>query len=361
MRESGRLWYNQPTMVWEGMSMETLKTRRLILRKFTPDDFAAVHSYASVPENIVYMPWGPNTPEQTGAFLHMAMAKAEEDPCADYHYAAVLEDSGRLIGACSLSICGTEGEMGWVLHRDYWKHGYGPEMGTALLELGFDKLHLHRITAFCDAENYGSHRVMEKIGMRREGLFLEGRPANKLSHQQYGDELFYAILTDEWEARKEIGYYNALPCHFEGFVDFARGDGDEIYLVCTAKKPAVPEKQFVPAYEFAVCKGGERIGEVNLRIGYTDGLYYAGQIGYSIDEKHRGRGYAVSACRLLLPVAKAHGMRRLLITNEQSNAASRRVCEKLGARLVRLARLPQWHDLYKEGQRFVNIFEWRVD
>jgi len=36
------------------------------------------------------------------------------------------------------------------------------------------------------------------------------------------------------------------------------------------------------------------------------------------------------------------------------------VCEKLGARLVRVARLPEWHDLYKEGRRFSNIFEWEV-
>lgn len=65
--------------------------------------------------------------------------------------------------------------------------------------------------------------------------------------------------------------------------------------------------------------------------------------------------------RLLLPVAKAHGMTKLLITNNDTNIASRRVCEKLHARFLRVARLPEWEELYQRGQRFINIFEWSVE
>ncbi len=341
--------------------MRSLETGRLILRKFTPDDLDAVQSYAAITENAIYMEWGPNTQEQTQVFIDRAISQAEEDPCVNYQYAAVLKDTGRLIGGCDLNLSRDKAEIGWILHRDFWKQGYGPEMGEAMLKLGFDELHLHRIIARCDAENYGSYRVMEKIGMRREGLFIEGRPANKLSDQKYGDELVYAILKEEWDTRKEIAYYNALPFEFEAFLNLGELSQDGIYLVCTAKSPAIPEKKFVPAYHFAVCKGGEKIGDIDLRIGYTDGLYYGGNIGYSIDEKHRGNGYAVTACRLLRPLAKAHGMKKLLITNNPANTASRRVCEKLGARLVRKARLPEWHDLYKAGGRFENIFEWDVE
>lgn len=135
---------------------------------------------------------------------------------------------------------------------------------------------------------------------------------------------------------------------------------EEIYLVCVAKKDAIPAKKYVPAYDFAICREGEQIGHINLRIGYTDGLYYGGQIGYEVDKQYRGRGYAAQACRLLLPVAKAHGMTKLLITNDHANYASKRVCEKLGARFLRLVPLPEWHELYEAGQRFVNIFEWDI-
>ena len=341
--------------------MKTLETERLILRKFKEDDFTAVHSYASYAENTIYMQWGPNNEEQTQDFIKRAINRAEENPINDYVYAVVLKDSDRLIGGCDFTISGTCAEVGWILHRDYWKQGYCTELGKELLRFGFEELKIRRIIAYCDAENIGSYRVMEKIGMRREGLFIEGRPAHKQSDKKYGDDLSYAILKDEWETHREVEYYNVSPCVFDDFIRVPELSDGVIYLVCTAKKPANPEKKLVPGYDFAVCKDGEKIGEINLRIGYTDGLYYGGQIGYGIDEKYRGNGYAGRACRLLLPVAKAHKMTKLLITTDYTNAASKRVCEKLGARFVRTARLPEWHDLYKRGGRFENIYEWSVE
>lgn len=71
--------------------MKSLETERLILQKFSMDDFSAVHSFASMPENTVYMVWGPNTEEQTRAFINMAISKAEETPCTNYQYAVVLK------------------------------------------------------------------------------------------------------------------------------------------------------------------------------------------------------------------------------------------------------------------------------
>ncbi|MCL1965013.1 MAG: GNAT family N-acetyltransferase [Firmicutes bacterium] len=182
--------------------MNTIETERLVLRAYTENDFAAVHSYASRVENVRYMPFGPNSEEETRAFISMAIAKAGETPCDNVQYAVTLKSTGALIGGCSLALTGGGAEIGWMLHRDHWRQGYGTEMGKALLTFGFDALCLHRIVARCDAENHASYRVMEKIGMRREGLFLEARPASKGSDQKYGDELFYAILKDEWEAQK---------------------------------------------------------------------------------------------------------------------------------------------------------------
>ena len=340
--------------------MKTLETERLILRKFLVNDFEAVHSYASCMENIIYMPWGPNTEEQTREFIDRVIKEAEEVPCVSFIYAITLKKTGKLIGCCDISVKEEKGSLGWIIHRDYWKQGYGTEAAGALLKYGFTELNLHRITASCNCENTASSRVMEKNGMRREAHFLEINPPHKMSDKKFSDAFVYAILKDEWETQNEIAFYNSLPVKFDGFIDLPELSDNEIHLVCTDKKPGIPEKKWVPAYEFVVCKGSEKIGNIALRIGYTDGLYYGGQIGYNIDEKFRGRSCAGRACRLLPPVARAHDMTRLLITNNQTNNASRRVCEKLGLRLVRVARLPEWHDLYKNGQRFQNIFEWVI-
>ena len=342
--------------------MKILETERLILRPFEETDFEAVHSYASVAENIEYMFWGPNNEYQTKEFILQSISQSKEHPCKNYQYASVLKSSKKLIGGCNLSLVGDdEAEIGWIVHKDYWKQGFGTEIGKRIVEFGFSELGLHRIIAHCDTENYGSYRVMERIGMRREGCFIEERPASKFSDKKYGDEYSYAILKDEWEAQQEISYYNSLPVIFDDFVDISNLTDGEIELYCIAKKPALPEKKWVPAYVFEICCNGSHVGELNLRIGYTDGLYYGGQIGYSVDEQHRGHGYAEKACRLLAPVIRAHGMKKVLFTNNITNIDSKRTCEKLGAKLIRIARLPKWHDLYKEGLQFVNVFEWSVD
>jgi len=335
-----------------------LETKQLVLRPLTLDDFPTVHSWACNPENTRLMKWGPNTEEQTREFL--GNAKPGHD------FAVVLKSIKTVIGSCGIypwQVSGTM-EIGWILHKDYWKNGYGTELGGELIRYGFEDLKLRRILSECAAVNYGSRRIMERNAMRQEATYVHAFWARV--DKEWIDAVGYAILAEEWEAHKETAYYNALPVDFDGFITFPELTDGLIRLVNTARKPAIPEKNYVPAYEFAVCKGSEKVGEVNLRIGYAgfgpdlSSLYYGGQIGYSIDENHRGNGYAARACRLLLPVAKAHHMTKLLITNHTGNDASRRVCEKLGLRLVRTALLPKWHDLYQEGKRFINIFEWDI-
>ena len=84
-----------------------------------------------------------------------------------------------------------------------------PSVLGVLAKLGFEGHDLRRIIARCDVENVGSSRVMEKIGMRREGLFREYRRTRAGSSKPYRDELSYAILKKEWDVHKEVACYNA--------------------------------------------------------------------------------------------------------------------------------------------------------
>jgi len=179
-----------------------LNTQRLILRPFVKEDFDAVHAYASDINNVRYMIWGPNGEKDTRAFIEDCLCKAEESPRLNYDFAITLKGAGRLIGGCGIYLNkeGTEGMLGWILHRDYWKQGYMPEAAKALLRFGFETLKLHRVYATCNADNYGSWRVMEKCGMRREAHFRKNRFGRVGTEQVWYDELHYAMLDEEWAA-----------------------------------------------------------------------------------------------------------------------------------------------------------------
>jgi tagatose 1,6-diphosphate aldolase len=93
-------------------------------------------------------------------------------------------------------------------------------------------------------------------------------------------------------------------------------------------------------------------GWLGLRIGSTRDLeMYFGHIGYNVFPPARGNHYAERACRLLLPLARGHGMRTMWITCNPDNAASRRTCERLGCTLVDTVPVPVTHTLYLRGER----------
>lgn len=175
----------------------TLRLPRLLLRDFREDDLDAVHGYASDPEVVRYVPWGPNRLDDTRAFLREAAARRAESPRQRFMLAIVLGSEDRLIGGCGLHIAEPEHAgafIGYVLNRRDWGHGYAAETARGLLALGFEQLGLHRIWAVCDPANTASARVLEKIGMRREAHLREHR----WEKGRWADEWLYAILEREW-------------------------------------------------------------------------------------------------------------------------------------------------------------------
>jgi predicted acetyltransferase len=130
-------------------------------------------------------------------------------------------------------------------------------------------------------------------------------------------------------------------------------DGD-LALVLEAREPGDPTRGIVPAYTFQMIQvpSGEEVGRISLRIGSSPHiLFYAGHVGYGVHHRHRGHHYAARACRLLMPLARAHGFRRLWITCNPDNTASRRTCELAGARFVEIVDLPEDSDMYLHGER----------
>lgn len=144
------------------------------------------------------------------------------------------------------------------------------------------------------------------------------------------------------------------------FLDFHVINGDDIDLHLIKTVPGNKDKNWVPAYHFNISLSGssEPIGAIDIRIGYNENLYYGGHIGYLVNEEYRGNRYAAKAVWLLRRVAHAHGMKRLIITCNQENIASRKTCEYIGAIFLEIADVPEENDMYQRGEKQKCIYEW---
>ncbi|MGH7176718.1 MAG: GNAT family N-acetyltransferase [Tepidisphaeraceae bacterium] len=120
----------------------------------------------------------------------------------------------------------------------------------------------------------------------------------------------------------------------------------------------VPHEGRAPAYAFWMRLRPQHhpvipiAGTIGLRIGNSYELeMYFGHLGYNVFEPARGIHLAERSCRLLLPLARAHGLKSLWITCNPDNSASRRTCERLGALLVETVPIPESNILYQRGDR----------
>lgn len=169
-----------------------IKTKRLIVRKFKPEDWQAVYEYTSSPEVMRYIPEDVFTEETAKEFIRKNIEKADHFP--------VFIEGDILIGHIGFhKYFGNHTyEIGWVFNPKFYNKGYASEAAYAVLRYAFEELGLHRIIATCQPENPPSYRVMEKIGMRREGFFKKCIPHG----DEWWDEYYYAILKEEWNSGK---------------------------------------------------------------------------------------------------------------------------------------------------------------
>lgn len=189
-----------------------LKTERLLLREFEEDDWSSVLSYQTDPRYLRYSPWTERTEADAREFIGTFIAWRQEQPRTKFQFAIALLAEDRLIGTCGIRLARTvephsdrssvwEADIGYELDSQFWGHGYATEAVRALLTFGFEQLGLHRIWAHCLAENTASIRLLERIGMRREGHLRE----NEWQQGRWHDTLTYAILAQEWEDKHDTG------------------------------------------------------------------------------------------------------------------------------------------------------------
>ncbi len=187
------LWLEDPIV-------PTIETPRLILRKMRMSDAQDLFAYSSDPRVAQFVQWSAYTSVfEARAYLRHCMRQYSQGKPPNW--GVIDRQTGRLIGTAGYSWVNEDhnsAEIGYSLSYTHWGKGLMTECVAAMLAHGFDKMRLNRIEAQHDVRNPASGRVMEKNGMRLEGV-LRGRLRNK---GEYVDVKLYAILRKDYEARK---------------------------------------------------------------------------------------------------------------------------------------------------------------
>ncbi|MDR0898632.1 MAG: GNAT family N-acetyltransferase [Oscillospiraceae bacterium] len=172
-----------------------LSTQRLLLRRMTMADAADVYAYSRDPEVSRHVLWDAHRSiSESRAYLRYILRQYRmSEPSS---WGIIHKETGRLIGTIGFMWWNHEyrsAEVGYSLSRAYWNQGLMTEALRAILRFGFDEMGLHRIEAQHETSNPASGRVMQKVGMRLEGV-LRGRLYNK---GRFVDVSLYAILSSD--------------------------------------------------------------------------------------------------------------------------------------------------------------------
>jgi RimJ/RimL family protein N-acetyltransferase len=176
----------------------TLDTPRLRLRPLTLADAAAVQRLAGeweVADTTLAIPhpYEDGLAEAWIATLVDLYARREQ-----VVFAVTARSDSQLLGAMGLVLrhAHHRAELGYWIGKPFWGRGYATEAGIAVLRYGFTTLALNRIHACHFARNPASGRVLEKIGMKREGVSRQ----HVTRWDRYEDLVQYGILRAEYDA-----------------------------------------------------------------------------------------------------------------------------------------------------------------
>ena len=177
-------------------NLPTLHTKSLILRKMTLEDAEDLFEYASDPEVTRYVTWEPHKSVNDSInFLKSALQKYENKKVSEW--GIIYKENNKFIGTCGYVLwvpVHSLAEIGYALSREYWGRGLMTETVKEVIRFGFEKMNLNRVYARCFMENIGSQKVLEKAGMKFEGILREQMFVKGL----FRDMKIYSVLRKEY-------------------------------------------------------------------------------------------------------------------------------------------------------------------
>lgn len=175
---------------------KAIETDRLILRQFRVEDKNAMYeNWASNPEVTKYLTWPPHeSVELTGMLLENWTKEYEKED--KYNWAIVIKETDELIGNISVveqKEYIKEAQLGYCMGKAFWGQEFMPEAAKAVIDYLFFEVGFERIYAGHDIANPKSGRVMEKVGMKKEGVHRKAG----MNNTGIVDMVRYAILKED--------------------------------------------------------------------------------------------------------------------------------------------------------------------
>ncbi|GAA5087562.1 GNAT family protein [Chryseobacterium ginsengisoli] len=173
-----------------------LFTERLLLRNITIDDKQAIFDYRSDAEANKFQSWIPETLEDVESFIRRNNNEFNQ-PESWYQVLITDKETKSVIGDIGIHFFGSENlqvELGITLNKFYHGKGYASEALKGIIDFLFNDLNKHRIMASIDPDNIDSLKLMERIGLRKEGHFVK----SLYWKNNWVDDVIYAILQEEW-------------------------------------------------------------------------------------------------------------------------------------------------------------------
>ncbi len=184
-----------------GADRATLETERLVLRLLTPEDAAAVARLAGsreIADTTISIPH-PYSEEQARAWI--AAHTSQSGTGKEIVFGVATKEDAQLIGAVGLRDIDAEhsqAEIGFWIGVESWGRGYATEAARRVVRYAFEDLKLNRVYAHHMVRNPASGRVLEKVGMKREGLLRQ----RVRKWGVFEDVVLLAVLRDDWSGEE---------------------------------------------------------------------------------------------------------------------------------------------------------------
>ena len=167
------------------------------MRRFGDADLVPFLAYLNDPLVARYQTWESYTEQQAREVIEGQKILEPGQPGQAFVFAVELKETKALTGHVALSVKEQDrqqAEIGFTFSREYQGKGLAREAASCVLEYAFINLDLHRIIAITDCENERSAALLSRLGMRREGHFIQ----NIWFKGKWGSEYLYAVLREEW-------------------------------------------------------------------------------------------------------------------------------------------------------------------